>query len=382
MSGFMFGIFFLLLILCGAKTTKRWRNRAYGIGLVALLFLVGSGCGVTTSEAATVQKASPKAKTAAQTATKTANVKAPAQTAKTETGSGVVKTLSTKSTITTKGVSSHLIPVVVVKNVDGDTIHVRRSNGKVEDVRLLLIDTPEDVSPSKPVEPYGYQAANFAKKVLPVGKRVYIEEGVSGYTRDKYGRLLAYIYITPNDMYNKDVVKKGLARVAYIYPPNTGHLSELQAAQNYAKAHHEGIWTIKNYVTSSGYNLTIACNYAKSHGYSAHGCSTSTSSGTHSTQSTHSNGSTQGTVTGNHLAVRDGGEASVTVKTKPYASGSIEVDYKSGPSKAKGLGPKKANGQGVISWSWKVGSNTTPGTYNVIIRLGGQTITRYLVVSR
>lgn len=366
MSGFVFGIFFILLILCGVNTTKRWRNRVYGIGLVALLVLVGSGCDVNTSEAATVQ---PKAETTkVQTATET-----------TPTKSDVTKTISTKSLVTTKAVSSHLIPVVIAKNVDGDTIHVRRANGKVEDVRLLLIDTPEDVSPSKPVEPYGYTAANYAKKVLPVGKHVYIEEGVSGYTKDKYGRLLAYIYITPKDMYNKDVVKKGLARVAYIYPPNTRHLSELQAAQSYAKAHHQGIWTIKNYVTSSGYNLSIACNYAKSHGYSAHGCSSSTSSGTHSTQS---KGATQGTVTENHLSVHDGGVASVTVKTKPYASGSIEVDYKSGPSKAKGLGAKKANSQGVISWSWKVGSNTSPGTYNVIIRLGGQTMTRHLVVSK
>jgi micrococcal nuclease len=251
----------------------------------------------------------------------------------------------------------------------------------------LLIDTPEDVSPSKPVEPFGYTAANYAKKVLPVGKHVYIEEGVSGYTRDKYGRLLAYLYITPHDMYNLDVVKKGYARVAYIYPPNTRHLNELQAAQNYAKGHHEGIWSIKNYVTSNGYNLSIACTYAKSHGYSAHGCSiTRPSSKTQATQSEKSNsqpsGSSQGTVTGNHLSVRDGDEASITVKTKPYASGSIEVDYKSGPSKARGLDPKKANSQGVISWSWKVGTNTTPGTYNVIIRVGGQTITRHLVVTR
>ncbi|HSU80578.1 MAG TPA: thermonuclease family protein [Candidatus Angelobacter sp.] len=391
MSGFVFGILVLLVIFSGAKQAKNRRLKVYGIGLVALVLLVNSGCGVNSSEAATVSKiSSPKT----ETATKPTAVKSPAPIAQSKKSTGgkqasakksvttkqvTMKSVSTKSSVTTKGTTDRLIPVVVAKNVDGDTIHVRRANGKEEDVRLLLIDTPEDVSPSKPVEPFGYTAADYAKKVVPVGKHVYIEEGVSGYTRDKYGRLLAYLYITPKDMYNLDVVKKGYARVAYIYPPNTRHLSDLQAAQSYAKAHHEGIWSIENYVTSSGYNLTIACSYAKSHGYNTHGCSTSSSSVTHATQSS---GATQGSVTGNHLTVRDGGEASVTVKTKPNASGSIEVDYKSGPSKAKGLGIKKANSQGVITWSWKVGSSTTPGTYNVIIRLGGQTITKHLVVTK
>lgn len=402
MSGLVLGSLVVLFLLIGVKkTTKQWRRIVYGGAMAALLVFVTSGCGVNTSEAATVPKTTTKAPSSSQTTAgqaskeqKPAETKqaVPANSSATAKSSNVAKNSittkssnATKSFVTTKSGSPNLIPVVVAKNVDGDTIHVRRSNGKVEDVRLLLIDTPEDVSPSKPVEPFGYTAANYAKKVLPVGKHVYIEEGVSGYTRDKYGRLLAYLYITPHDMYNLDVVKKGYARVAYIYPPNTRHLNELQAAQNYAKVHHEGIWSIKNYVTSNGYNLSIACTYAESHGYSAHGCSvTRSSSSSSKTRTAQSKASTssQGTVTGNHLSVRDGGEASITIKTKPYASGNIEVDYKSGPSKAKGLGPKKANSQGVISWSWKVGSNTTPGTYNVIIRVGGQTITRHLVVTR
>ncbi|HET7615966.1 MAG TPA: thermonuclease family protein, partial [Bacillales bacterium] len=86
-------------------------------------------------------------------------------------------------------------------------------------------------------------------------------------------RLLAYVYITPSDMYNIDVVKKGFARVAYVIPPNTDHLGELKAAQSYAKSHNLGIWSTDGYVTSSGYNISYACKWAPKHGYSARGCS-------------------------------------------------------------------------------------------------------------
>lgn len=289
---------------------------------------------------------------------------------------------------------NNLIAVVVSKNVDGDTIHVTMPNGKDEDIRMLLIDTPEDVSPTKPVEPFGIAATNYAKQVLPVGKHIYIEEGASGYKRDKYGRLLAYVYLTPTDMYNVDVVKKGLARVAYIYPPNTKYLSELKAAQSEAKAQQLGIWSLPNYVTPNGYSLQVACPYAQSKGYSTKGCpaSTLTLPSTSSSNSSSPTGGSVGSngipssagtaVTNDQLNVRDGGEASITVHTPSSALATIEVDYKSGPSHAKGLQPERANSSGQITWSWKVGTNTTPGNYPVIIMVGSQTITKYLQVSK
>jgi hypothetical protein len=59
--------------------------------------------------------------------------------------------------------------------------------------------------------------------------------------------------------------------------------------------------------------------------------------------------------------------ASVSIKTLAKASCSIEVDYKSGPSTAAGLGDKTASSTGVVTWSWKVGSNTTRGTWPIYI---------------
>jgi micrococcal nuclease len=272
--------------------------------------------------------------------------------------------------------STKLVPALVLKNVDGDTIHVKL-NGKDETVRMLLIDTPEDVDPKAPVEPYGYTAASYAKQMLPVGKHIYLQLGKPGYTKDKYGRLLGYVYRSKTDLYNYDVLKKGYARVAYIYPPNTDHLSSLQSAQSYAKSHKLGIWSIKGYVTSSGYSHSISCSYAAKHHYYTRTCSV----GSSKSSSSHKSPSSSTSVTGTTLNVRHGQYASVSVKTKPGVLGTIEVDYKSGPSHASGLGAKTANSSGIISWRWRVGTNTTPGHYPVIIRVNGSTIRKTLTVN-
>jgi len=56
------------------------------------------------------------------------------------------------------------------------------------------------------------------------------------------------------------------------------------------------------------------------------------------------------------------------------------VRYKSGPSKAQGLGPKTADAGGDVSWSWKVGTNTTPGAWPVTITCGGESARTEVVV--
>jgi micrococcal nuclease len=60
-------------------------------------------------------------------------------------------------------------------------------------------------------------------------------------------------------------------------------------------------------------------------------------------------------------------DAMISVKTLPAASCTIAVLYKSGPSRAKGLGAKMADGSGVVEWRWRVGSSTTPGQWPVVV---------------
>jgi len=72
--------------------------------------------------------------------------------------------------------------------------------------------------------------------------------------------------------------------------------------------------------------------------------------------------------------VSQGANATAVAQTSPGANCSITVTYKSGPSKAQGLVPKTADASGQVSWTWKVGTNTTPGDWPIDITcsLGGQ----------
>lgn len=71
--------------------------------------------------------------------------------------------------------------------------------------------------------------------------------------------------------------------------------------------------------------------------------------------------------------VKRGNYASIAAKTQARVSCAITVTYKSGRSTAAGLTRKAASSTGAVSWSWKVGTNTTPGSWPVVITCGGAT---------
>ena len=64
-----------------------------------------------------------------------------------------------------------------------------------------------------------------------------------------------------------------------------------------------------------------------------------------------------------------GSYATLTVAVTPARTCSITVYYKSGPSHAAGLYPKRPSG-GRVSWTWKVGTRTTPGRWSIIVSCG------------
>jgi hypothetical protein len=75
-----------------------------------------------------------------------------------------------------------------------------------------------------------------------------------------------------------------------------------------------------------------------------------------------------------------GNQATVTAAVSPNATCSITVNYKSGPSHAQGLYPKRSVA-GRVSWTWWVGTNTTPGRWGIVIQCGraGTLHTSFLV---
>ncbi len=98
-------------------------------------------------------------------------------------------------------VSSQSDPAVVqvVRVIDGDTIQVCCVFGDRVTVRYVGIDTPEIHHPMKGVEPYGLEAAEANRK-LADGKTVSLKFDVE--QRDRYGRLLAYVYLEDGTFVN------------------------------------------------------------------------------------------------------------------------------------------------------------------------------------
>jgi micrococcal nuclease len=106
----------------------------------------------------------------------------------------------------------------VVEVVDGDTIKVRDTEGTLATVRLVGIDTPETVHPSKPVQCFGREASARLRQLL-AGQKVYLAKDAIGDTRDKYQRLLRYVRVGEkgNDI-GGQLIREGYAYAYTTYP--------------------------------------------------------------------------------------------------------------------------------------------------------------------
>ncbi|MBR6689644.1 MAG: thermonuclease family protein [Clostridia bacterium] len=125
----------------------------------------------------------------------------------------------------------------VVRVVDGDTIVVD-FNGKDEKVRLIGVDTPESVHADETKNTKeGILVSDYTKSKL-TGKKVKLEFDVQ--ERDKYGRLLAYVYID-GEMYNKHLLEIGYAKIA-TYPPNVKYVEDFKEIQKQARENKVGLW--------------------------------------------------------------------------------------------------------------------------------------------
>lgn len=91
-------------------------------------------------------------------------------------------------------------PYRVLRVVDGDTVHVAY-RGRDTTVRLIGVDTPETVHPTEPVQCFGREASEHAHRLLD-GRRVYVATDPSQDTRDRYGRLLAYLWLPTGKFVN------------------------------------------------------------------------------------------------------------------------------------------------------------------------------------
>ena len=135
---------------------------------------------------------------------------------------------------------------VVVRVVDGDTVQVRfpasgRGDGSEESVRLLGIDTPETHGPGGLRECFGREASAHTSSLLPAGEQVRLVRDAEA--RDRYGRLLAYVYRRRDGLFvNLALAKDGYA-TTLTYAPNVAHRDELLEAVADAREREAGLWS-------------------------------------------------------------------------------------------------------------------------------------------
>jgi micrococcal nuclease len=192
--------------------------------VIVVAAAVGSGA---DQDVAVVSGATPS-----QTATATASVSVSPSPA----------TASTPSPTTAPSPTPKPTPAplagTVIEVVDGDTVRVELSTG-IETVRIIGIDTPEVVHPSKPEGCFGAEASAFAKATLD-GQAVTLELDPTQDKRDRFDRLLAHVRVG-DALYASEAIAGGYG-IHYVYDRPSIHASELDAAETEAREANLGIW--------------------------------------------------------------------------------------------------------------------------------------------
>lgn len=122
--------------------------------------------------------------------------------------------------------------------VDGDTISVNM-NGKKETIRMIGVDTPETHKPHTPVQCYGPAAAAYTKTIIGTNK-VRLQSDPDSTDRDRYNRLLRYVYLPDGRLVQKELIQNGYG-FAYTQFPFTKS-DEFVQAQAAAKDGNKGLW--------------------------------------------------------------------------------------------------------------------------------------------
>jgi len=121
---------------------------------------------------------------------------------------------------------------------DGDTIEVDMA-GTTEKVRMIGVDTPETKKPNAPVQCFGPEASEFTKKTL-TGTSVRLEADPTNDNRDRYGRLLRYVYLQDGNLLEEQLIARGYSFAYTSFP--------FQKAENFTKLQHQaqqakvGLW--------------------------------------------------------------------------------------------------------------------------------------------
>lgn len=128
----------------------------------------------------------------------------------------------------------------IARYIDGDTILVNM-NGTDETIRMIGVDTPETHKPNTPVQCYGPAAAAYTQnRIKAQGGKVRLVSDSLSTNRDRYNRLLRYVYLPDGTNHDQDLVAKGYA-FAYVSFPFTKS-KDFSTAQEKAQNQKLGLW--------------------------------------------------------------------------------------------------------------------------------------------
>jgi micrococcal nuclease len=130
----------------------------------------------------------------------------------------------------------------VARVVDGDTLKVTIS-GRTDTVRVIGLDTPESVKPGTPVECFALQASAEAKLLLPVGGAIRLQADPTQATRDRYGRLLAHVWLADATLFAERMIRGGFGIHDIYEGVPSIYASRLAAAEAAARGALRGLWS-------------------------------------------------------------------------------------------------------------------------------------------
>lgn len=130
--------------------------------------------------------------------------------------------------------------VTVERVTDGDTIRVSGGDFDDENVRLIGIDTPEVEGPYTDAECFGTKASARARTLMPEGSEVELVLDVQ--TRDRFDRVLAYVYRARDGLFVNAAMVRGGFATAITIPPNVEHAVRFRRLEREARDDGRGLW--------------------------------------------------------------------------------------------------------------------------------------------
>jgi micrococcal nuclease len=134
-----------------------------------------------------------------------------------------------------------VLKATIAYAVNGDTLRIEETDGDLAYVRLVGIDTPEDVRPGYPTECGAKAAARSMERLAPEGATVTLRfDSVADHT-DVYGRTLAHAWIDGRRL-ELAQLRRGWAYVYRYDGRRFDGLARLEAAARRAKSEARGVW--------------------------------------------------------------------------------------------------------------------------------------------